>query len=68
MKEYLTPEQLTELVPGTNKNYWAHLRYVGNGPKYLKPSAKKIIYIKSDVIEWLESAARYGTHPDKVAS
>lgn len=68
MNEYLTPDQLCELVPGTTKNYWAQLRFIGNGPKYLKPSPKKVLYVKSQVIEWLENSARYGTHPDKVAS
>lgn len=68
MREYLTPEQVCDLVPGTNKSYWAQLRFLGTGPKYLKPSPKKVVYIKDDVIEWLEGTARYGTHPDKVAS
>ncbi|AXE54077.1 AlpA family transcriptional regulator [Aurantimicrobium sp. MWH-Uga1] len=68
MNEYLTPDQLCELVPGTTKTYWAQLRFYGKGPKYLKPSPRKVLYIKSEIIEWLENSARYGTHPDKVAS
>jgi hypothetical protein len=68
MNEYLTPDQLCELVPGTNKNYWAQLRFMGTGPRYFKPSPKKVLYVKSLVIEWIENSARYGTHPDKVAS
>ena len=61
MNEYLTPDQLCELIPGTTKAYWANLRFVGNGPTYLKPTPKKVLYIKCDVIEWLESSQRDGT-------
>ena len=66
MNEYLTPDQLCELVPSTTKPYWAHLRFVGTGPKYLKPSPKKVLYIKTDVIEWLESSQRFGTAKEAV--
>lgn len=59
-REYLTPEQLCELFPST-KAYWANLRFTGTGPRYLKPSPKKVLYRKSDVIDWLEGSERYGT-------
>lgn len=61
MAKYLTPDQLTELVPGTTKGYWAQLRFLGSGPAYLKPSAKKVLYREESVISWLDASERIGT-------
>jgi hypothetical protein len=66
MDELLTPQQMTELVPDTSEPYWAQLRFNGTGPAYLKPSPKKVLYQKSDVIEWLQSSKRFGTAKDAI--
>ena len=55
MENYLTPEQVVERVPGTNAGYWAQLRYTGKGPRFIKPSSKKVVYAESSLIAWLES-------------
>ncbi|KAB1662830.1 helix-turn-helix transcriptional regulator [Pseudoclavibacter sp. CFCC 13611] len=57
----LTPKALCELVPGTTPNYWAGLRFKGQGPAFLKPSPKRVLYRESKVWEWLESTERHGT-------
>lgn len=61
MEKYLTPSQLCEVIAGTTPGYWAQLRFVGKGPKYLKPSAKKVLYREADVLAWLNATERTGT-------
>lgn len=56
--EYISADTLVERVPGTNKSYWAQLRYTGRGPKFLKPSPRLVLYRWADVLEWLESSER----------
>lgn len=62
--EYLTADDLTELVPGTTRGYWAQLRYRGDGPKFLKPSPRIVLYRRADVIAWIESSERTITSRD----
>lgn len=57
----LTPKQLCEVIPNTTPNYWATLRFKGQGPAYLKPSPKRVYYRESVVWEWLSSTERHGT-------
>jgi len=49
----LSPDQLAEYT-GIKKAVWAQLRYMKTGPKYIKPSPRKILYRKSRVDEWLK--------------
>lgn len=58
---YLTPDQAAAYIPGATKGYLAQLRFTGRGPRFLKPSPKKVLYIESDIIEWLESTAQIST-------
>lgn len=58
---YMTPEQLCELVPGTTKSYWANLRYLGSGPGYYKPSGKIVLYKREEVLAWLDASRTTGT-------
>lgn len=59
--EYLTPEQVCEIVPGMTKQGLANARYLGTGPKYLAPTPRKILYRRTDVIEWVEASERTST-------
>lgn len=59
--EYLTPKQTAERFPMFTVAHLAQLRYTGSGPKYLRPTPRRIIYRLSDVIEWIESSERTGT-------
>lgn len=43
-----------EYVPGMTRSIAAQLRYNGNGPKFIKPSPKLVVYRKSDVDAWLQ--------------
>lgn len=51
----LTPEQLCEIIPGTSKQYWATLRFKGQGPKFIKPSPRTVLYRLSTVMSWLDA-------------
>lgn len=61
MNEYLSPEQVVDMIPGMTKGGLAQLRFTGKGPKYRKPTPKKVVYVRSEVIEWIENTARQGT-------
>ena len=61
MEKYLTPDQVVDLLPGLSKGQLAQLRFTGNGPRYRKPTPKTVIYVESEVIEWIEATARMGT-------
>jgi len=58
MDELLTPKALSEKVPSTTPAYWATLRFHGKGPKYYKPSPKRIFYAWPDVEQWLLASAQ----------
>ncbi|TFC20048.1 hypothetical protein E3O19_01370 [Cryobacterium algoritolerans] len=61
MSKYLSAEQVCEIVPGLTKSGLAQLRFTGKGPKYRKPTPKTVVYLESEVIEWVEGTARIGT-------
>lgn len=61
MTKYITPGQVCELIPGMTTNRLAQLRFTGQGPKFLKPTARTVVYRESDVIEWLEASERTST-------
>ncbi|MBX0299402.1 helix-turn-helix domain-containing protein [Cryobacterium sp. 1639] len=61
MNIYLSPDQVTEMIPGITKGQLAQWRYQGvGGPRYRK-LGKKIIYVQSEVVDWIEDSARTGT-------
>jgi hypothetical protein len=63
---YMTPENVCEMVPSITKGQLANFRYLGRGgPRYRK-LGKKILYLRSEVIEWVEGSARSGTAPEAV--
>lgn len=61
MVKYLSPDEVVDLIPGMTKANLAQLRFTGKGPKYRKPTAKTVLYVESEVAEWIESTARFGT-------
>ncbi|TAJ48871.1 MAG: hypothetical protein EPO52_05735 [Herbiconiux sp.] len=66
MEKYLSPQEVCDLIPGMTKSNLAHLRYVGSGPRYRKPTARTVLYRESDVIDWVEATARQGTAAEAV--
>ncbi len=64
--QYLTPAQVHERWPFLTVGLLAQLRYVGaaergEGPKYLKPTPRRVVYRELDLVEWLEASERTGT-------
>ena len=60
-EEYLSAEQVCEMVPKLTRGNLAQLRYTGKGPKFLAPTPRTIIYRRSDVVEWIEASERTST-------
>lgn len=60
-EKYLRPAEAAALVPGLTAGSLAQLRFTGKGPKFLKPTAKTVLYRESDVIAWIEASERTST-------
>lgn len=58
---FVSTKGMTEAFEGTNEQYWATHRFMGTGPKFLKLSAKKVMYRWGDVLDWLETIERMST-------
>lgn len=60
--DYITPEQVCELVPGLSLGQLAQMRYTGtSGLKFYKPTPRKVLYKRSEVLEWVESSGTMRT-------
>ncbi|GAB3122071.1 helix-turn-helix transcriptional regulator [Glaciibacter psychrotolerans] len=64
-ERYLSPDQVCELVPVLTKGQLAQWRFLSAGPRYRK-LGRKVVYVESEVIEFVESTARYGTAAEAV--
>lgn len=53
---FLRPEEVAELV-GLNVDALAQLRYKGTGPRFYKPTPRKVLYKREEVLEWIEASA-----------
>jgi predicted DNA-binding transcriptional regulator AlpA len=58
--DYLSPEQVCEMLPGITKSTLAQWRYMGAGPRYRK-LGKSVVYVRQEVVDWVESSARSST-------
>lgn len=55
--QIMTPEAVSEYSHITTGGL-AQLRYTGKGPKFLKPTAKTVLYRRADVDAWLDASER----------
>lgn len=53
--EWLSPAQVCEFIPGMTVTLLQRMRDAGTGPRYAKPSAKTVVYARSDVDAYLRS-------------
>lgn len=65
-ENYLTPKAVAERWPFLTVSSLAQLRFNGaaergEGPRFLKPTPRKVIYRASDIVEWLEASERFTT-------
>lgn len=52
---YLSPEQVSELIPGLSVRTLRELRAAGRGPRFAKPTEKTVVYVEADVRAWVRS-------------
>lgn len=52
-ERYLSPDQVCEIIPGMTRALLGQMRFRGDGPKFIKPSPKKVVYRESAVHEYL---------------
>lgn len=59
MSDYITTQELAELIrtPVETVRYWRH---VGKGPASFKPGGRRVLYARSDVEAWIETARKAG--------
>ncbi|MFT9008615.1 MAG: hypothetical protein ABF489_02475 [Bifidobacterium sp.] len=56
----LTIEEAEAYIPMSHGQL-AQLRYTGQGPKFLKPTKRTVLYRKGDIDAWLEASVRTST-------
>jgi hypothetical protein len=59
-EEFILPVHVAELT-GLPVGALAQLRYMGRGPRFYKPTPKKVLYKRSEVIAWVEASAQTQT-------
>jgi predicted DNA-binding transcriptional regulator AlpA len=61
MDKYLSPAEVCALIPGMSIALLAQMRFRGDGPRFVKPSPRTVVYAESDVAEYLRSRTRQST-------
>lgn len=56
----MRPDEAAVYIP-MDKGQLAQLRYTGNGPKFLKPSTRTVLYRKGDIDDWLNASEQTTT-------
>jgi hypothetical protein len=59
-EEFILPVVVAELaeLAGLTVGGLAHLRYLGRGPRFYKPTPKKVLYKRAEVIAWVTSRCK----------
>ena len=69
MDRNMTPQQVCdELLPGLTPAGLAQMRFRGDGPPFRKPTPRKVLYVESEVREWLDTTKRTSTADKALAS
>ncbi|GAB2572402.1 hypothetical protein GCM10027033_29970 [Leucobacter ruminantium] len=58
---YMTPDDVADLIPGMSRGLLAKLRFQGDGPKFLKPTPRTVLYRERDVVAWIEASEQTST-------
>lgn len=53
--EWLSPVQVCDIIPGMTVTLLQRMRDAGKGPRYAKPSAKTVVYARSDIDAYVRS-------------
>ena len=54
--DFILPASVGEFT-GLSVGALAQLRYQGKGPRFYKPTARVVLYKRSEVIAWVEASA-----------
>jgi hypothetical protein len=54
---FLSPADVSGLVPGVTVGQLQELRKKGRGPRYYKPTPKLVVYLEADVVRWVMDSA-----------
>lgn len=55
------PPREAAVLTGIPLGTLAAMRYEGSGPRYYKPSPRRVLYKKAELIAWIEDTARLKT-------
>lgn len=55
---WLSPEQVSEMLPGITVKNLERMRSNGRGPRYAKPSPKTVLYAEADIHAWVATTIR----------
>ncbi|MCS5721081.1 hypothetical protein N1028_02365 [Herbiconiux sp. CPCC 203407] len=55
-QQWLSPEQVCEMLPGMTVRRVEYLRGKGQGPRYAKPTPKTVFCGEDDVHAWVSSS------------
>ncbi len=58
--EFIQPAEAAELT-GISIAALAQLRHRGQGPRFYKPTARAVLYKRSEVLAWVEASVRTKT-------
>lgn len=58
--DFISPADVGEIT-GLTIAALAQLRYRGDGPQFYKPTPRKVLYKRSEVLAWVEASAQTRT-------
>lgn len=58
---FIEPAEAADMA-GLTTAALAQLRYRGGGPRFYKPTPRKVLYKRAEVIDWIEKTAHVATH------
>lgn len=58
---WLKPSEVAEVIPGMTPNFLRKLRFTGQGPRYLNPTPRTILYSESALRDWVLASERTQT-------
>lgn len=60
VEPFVSPLQVSEGT-GLSVEHLAQLRFTGRGPKFYKPTPRKVFYRMSEVLAWIQESERTST-------
>lgn len=67
MDKYLSPKEVCEIIPGMTEALLSQMRFRGDGPPFIKPSPKKVVYRMVVIERFLLSREQTSTSQNKAA-